>query len=95
MNKVENSNDKYIGLKFGEAIEAMKAGKKVARAGWNGKGMWLGLVKDTWAINFEVDNDIQKFENHPYIVMKTVDEKIVPWLASQTDMLAEDWTVIE
>ena len=91
----ERAYRRVDGLTFGQAIEVLKAGKKVARAGWNGKGMWLGLVKDTWAINFEVDNDIQKFENHPYIVMKTVDEKIVPWLASQTDMLAEDWTVIE
>ena len=80
-------------MNFGQAIEAMKAGKKVARAGWNGKGMWLRLVKNTWAINFEDDGC--QFENFPYIVMKTVDEKIVPWLASQTDMLAEDWTVIE
>ena len=91
----ERAYRRVDGLTFGQAIEVLKAGKKVARAGWNGKGMWLGLVKDTWAINFEVLDDIQKFENHPYIVMKTVDEKIVPWLASQTDMLAEDWTVIE
>ena len=82
-------------MDFGKAIEAMKAGKKVARSGWNGKGMWLGLVVDTWAIAFEVEGDIQKYENHPYIVMKTVDGKIVPWLASQTDILSEDWMIVE
>ena len=91
----ERAYRRVDGLTFGQAIEAMKAGKKVARAGWNGKGMWLGLVQDTWAINFDVDGDIQKYENHPYIVMKTVENKIVPWLASQTDMLSEDWMVVE
>ena len=66
---------------FGWAIEQLKAGEKVSRDGWNGKGMWLEL---------QVPDEHSKM-SLPYIYMKTVDDKLVPWLASQTDMLAEDW----
>jgi len=67
---------------FGEAIEALKAGKNVTRAeGWNGKGMFLEL---------QTPDENSKM-GLPYIYISTVDGKLVPWLASQTDMLAEDW----
>lgn len=88
------------GLTFGLAIEALKAGKRVARAGWNGKFMWLELVL---ARGYSV-HDIPAvtssgaggyFERLPWIGMKTADNKFVPWLASQTDCLAEDWQIIE
>jgi hypothetical protein len=72
------------GLSFGDAIVALKAGKKVARAGWNGKGMWLALQVP----------DAHSKMSLPYIYMKTADDKLVPWLASQTDMLADDWSVL-
>lgn len=78
---------------FGQAIEALKAGKKVARAGWNGKGMWLVLVS---ARNYTVD--AVRSGSHsvlPWIGMKTAGDEFVPWLASQTDVLAEDWEVVE
>lgn len=80
-------------LDFGQAIEALKAGLRVARTGWNGKGMWLGLIKpDEWTFtNGKWDN----YPCLPFIAMKTADEKIVPWLASQTDVLAEDWVIVE
>lgn len=68
-------------LDFGLALVALKRGGKVARAGWNGKGMWLAL---------QTPDESSKM-TLPYIYMKTVDDKLVPWLASQTDMLAEDW----
>ena len=89
----ENAYQTSGSLSFGHAIELLKKGNKVARTGWNGKGVWLGLVEDTYAINFvNTDNDeLESYENQRYIVMKTVDEKIVPWLASQTDVLANDW----
>lgn len=77
------------GMNFGQAIEALKKGKKVARKGWNGKGMWLRLI-----IPEKSDIDMG-LENLPYIEMKTADNKLVPWLASQTDMLSEDWTIVE
>ena len=76
-------------MKFGRALEALKNGMKVARTGWNGDGMWLRLVKPDES---EIDYG---YEHLPYIEMKTADNKLVPWLASQTDMLAEDWTIAE
>lgn len=89
-------------MNFGEALEALKQGEKVARAGWNGKGMWLGLVS---AENYMIlkaphgdGQDTEDGECHgllPWIGMKTADHKFVPWLASQTDMLAEDWIVVK
>ncbi|KUR80945.1 DUF2829 domain-containing protein [Novosphingobium sp. FSW06-99] len=77
-------------LNFGHAIELLKDGHKVARAGWNGKGMWLLLMPEGHSTLF----DGSEFDALPYIVMKTVDDKCVPWLASQTDMLANDWQLV-
>ena len=72
-------------MNFGEAIAALKAGKTVARSGWNGKGMHLYLER------FEPRDG--KFE--PAIVMLTADQKLQPgWLASQADMLADDWWIL-
>ena len=75
------------GLTFGLAIEALKQGKKVARAGWNGKGMYL-LFLNGKTTDFG-------YTLLPYIGLKTVDDNFVPWVASQTDMLAEDWMIVE
>ncbi len=94
MNKIQN---------FGEALEALKSGKKVARAGWNGKGMYITL-KPGYPDGIECNEATGKAHNIevgttitycPYLEMKTVDNKLVPWLASQTDILAEDWTITE
>lgn len=83
-------------MNFGQAIEALKQGKKVARAGWNGKGMFLLYVPATkWGIIEEIGLDIPKENLSPWIGMKTADGKFVPWLASQTDMLSEDWVTVE
>ena len=79
-------------MSFGLAIEAMKKGKKVSRAGWNGKGMWLKLITD-W--NGNISSLPSDYETPPWIGMKTADNKFVPWLASQTDMLADDWMIGE
>lgn len=84
------------GLTFGLAIEALKRGERVARAGWNGKGMWLGIV-DGYHYNPDKGHATAYalgLEKLPWIGMKTADAKFVPWLASQTDMLAEDWTIV-
>ena len=72
-------------MNFGESLENLKVGNKVCRNGWNGKGMWLEL---------QIPTDKSKM-TLPYIFMKTADENLVPWLASQTDMLAEDWEIKE
>ena len=97
-------------LTFGQAIEAMKAGKKVARAGWNGKGMWVVLMGgmtlppySTQGTERKVNDRTAKFigedtpfESLPYVAMWTADKKWLPgWLASQTDMLSEDWMIVE
>jgi hypothetical protein len=68
-------------LDFGDAIRALRAGQRVTRAGWNGKNMWLALQVP----------DANSKMTLPYIYMSTVAGDLVPWLASQTDMLAEDW----
>ena len=72
-------------MNFGQAIEKLKEGKKVARKGWNGKGMWIKIQVPTEKSKMTL----------PYIYMKTADDNLVPWLASQTDMLAEDWEVLQ
>jgi len=91
----ERAYHPVVGMPFGLAIEAMKAGAKVARKGWNGKGMWLALVEGrNWGIGGQAPYD---YTNAPhvthlgFIAMKTADNGFVPWLASQTDLLAEDW----
>lgn len=75
---------------FGAALEALETGKRVARAGWNGKGMWLQLM-ESGAGHLKGGG---QYHTLPFIVMKTADEKFVPWLASQTDVLAKDWQVL-
>lgn len=82
------------GMTFGLAIEALKMGKKVARRGWNGKGIFIEL---------QVPDQYSKMSS-PYIFIDTTGLQTdnpdaprsrVPWLASQTDMLTEDWRVVE
>jgi hypothetical protein len=70
-------------MDFGEAIRALKRGQRVAREGWNGKGMWIDIQPPRSESEMTL----------PYIFMKTADGNFVPWLASQTDILAEDWVV--
>lgn len=75
---------------FGDAISALKAGRKVTRAGWNGKGLWLELQVP----------DAHSKMTLPYIYMnypsdaKTTPGARVPWFASQTDVLATDWQIV-
>jgi hypothetical protein len=88
MSTVENS------LSFGEAVAAMKAGCKVCRSGWNGKGMFLFLIdQDAWGFESDIEG-IDGLYGAPFICMKTADNKLVPWLASQTDVISDDWIVI-
>lgn len=92
----------YRDMTFGEAIEALKAGNKVARPGWNGKGMFLYLVpaasypagRNTLGTMLGVFPD-DMVPYGAYIAMKTAQDNVVPWLASQTDMLAEDWSIVD
>lgn len=80
-------------LNFGDALNVLKAGGKVARKGWNGKGMYLRYIDNR---NYKIhENFTDGCAELSFIAMKTADNRIVPWLASQTDMLAEDWEVAE
>lgn len=95
------------GLNFGDALVALKAGRRVAREGWNGKGMWLSLsgpgVRDVPAGGFWSVNNADHARSQggtakvlPCITMKTATgEILMGWLASQTDMLAEDWVDLD
>ena len=92
-------------LNFGDAIKALKEGKKVTRKGWNGKNIWLWLkpattIKAEWCkdpmLKEIVDSNGGEAEALGTICMKTADNKILTgWSASQTDMLCEDWMVVE
>lgn len=92
-------------LNFGDAIKALKEGKKVARKGWNGKNMWLWLkpavtIKSEWCkdpmLKEIVDANGGETEAFGTICMKTADNKILTgWSANQIDMLSEDWVVVE
>ena len=87
-------------MNFGQAIEAMKSGKKVARSGWNGKGMFIFLREGRHIVNAEPESIMSKagfseFDSLPHFCMKAADDKlVVGWLASQTDMLSEDWGIV-
>jgi hypothetical protein len=87
-------------MTFGQAIEALKRGERVAREGWNGKGMFLFLVNgSTFTVNREpllsILGEGTEVQYHAHIDMKTAQGYVVPWLASQADMLSEDWVKVE
>lgn len=85
------------GLSFGLAIEAMKQGRRVTRRGWNGKGMYVFLVH---GVDFHTNADLSELEDQDVevldcLVMRTATGAFCPgWLASQTDMLADDWMLL-
>jgi hypothetical protein len=97
---LKENMEPITGLIFGNAIEVLKNGGKVARKGWNGKGMFLFLVPGSvFTVNraplLGIYPEGTEITYLPHIDMETVDGKVVPWLASQTDMLAEDWEIVE
>lgn len=85
---------------FSEILRPLKRGAKVSRSRWNGKGMFIYYVPEgaynpcTKAAE-ELVNREGKVEYKAYIAMNTVDGSVVPWVASQTDLLAEDWYIVE
>ena len=84
-------------MTFGDALEALKRGERVARKGWNGKNMYVFLAYEA---DFVTDADISAFDQlevevGDMLVMKTAQDTFQPgWLASQADMLAEDWYIV-
>lgn len=71
-------------MNFSEALINLKDGKQIFRTGWNGKGMFVAL---------QTPDENSKMRR-PYIYMSPVDGELVPWVASQTDILAEDWSTL-
>lgn len=89
-------------MNFGTAIEKLKMGSSVARKGWNGKGIFIKLKKGN-SLNTS-NNRSDEIMTHDFIYIDTTGLQTsnleapkdrVPWLASQTDMLANDWYVVE
>jgi hypothetical protein len=79
-------------MNFGQALENLKSGHRVCREGWNGKDMWLTLIKAGNALH---KSSAGAFDMQDCIGMKTATNVMQPgWLASQNDMLAEDWVVL-
>ena len=86
-------------MDFSDALAACKAGDKLARAGWNGKGMFVYLVPGS---QFQVNRppllgiypEGTTINYLPHIDIKTADGSCVPWLASQADLLADDWEAV-
>ena len=89
-------------IDFGTALRELKAGKRVARLGWNGKNMYVtykpgypdGVIANDATRKAHQLSEGAKIVYRPYLEMLTADGSLVPWLASQTDLLAEDWVVI-
>lgn len=90
-------------MNFGLAIEAAKKGAKITRRGWNGKGMWVVYrtgYPDGIPCNKNTADAVgipegSLFKVRPYLQMKCVDGSFQMWLASQSDILADDWEVVE
>ena len=87
-------------LSFGQALEKLKEGKKLSRKGWNGKGMFIyyvpqGNYPPTTNPEQEIINEDGLVPYQEYIAFKTRESTVVPWVASQTDILSNDWVVVE
>lgn len=107
MNDPVKVNEKeWTGFSFGTALLFLEKGYKLARKGWNGKNQWVTYtsgkvldlkVNDIWTQNVKdaaLEND-GKIEILPYLSLKTAQNKLqIGWIASQSDMLAEDWFVV-
>jgi Protein of unknown function (DUF2829) len=73
------------GMDFSSALRELRAAKRITRAGWNGKGMWLALQRPD-------ENSKMK---RPYIYISIITGELVPWVASHGDLLADDWYVVD
>ncbi len=74
-------------MDIGEAVRHLRGGDKVTRRGWNGRGQFLYLVPKA--------NILGAQEQLPFIAIQTVSGSVVPWVASQTDLLADDWVGVQ
>ena len=86
-------------MDFSQALNRLKTGSRVARAGWNGKAMFVYLVAgSTFKVNrpplLGMYPEGTEINYRPHLDMRTADGECVPWVASQTDLLADDWHVV-
>lgn len=82
-------------MNFSEALKCLKQGAKLTRDGWNGKNMWICLVTSEFEVSQLGTDEQSPLPGYlPFLVMFTADKKLVPWLASHTDILANDWRVM-
>ena len=96
--KLKYMTEGTCNLSFSEALYHLKKGDKVARTGWNGKDMYVFLVNGSkFTVNREplisMFPEGTEIEYRPHLDMKAVDGTIGVWLASQSDILAEDWYI--
>lgn len=87
-------------MKFGDALEELERGGKVARKGWNGTGMFIFLVPgSSFTVNRKpllgIYEEGTRVNYHAHIDMKTAQGYVVPWVASQADMLTHDWVALD
>lgn len=95
-------------MRFGEALAHARKGKKIARHGWNGKGMYVYVKPgriiplEMWQVTMPSEKPTEEEKKKGYVVvnphldmMNTQGERIIGWLASQTDMLIDDWYVVD
>lgn len=99
-NVFEDAYQPVDAMSLGHAVKALKEGHKVARLGWNGKGMFLFLVAgSTFKVNraplLGIYPEGTEIKYHAHIDMKTAQGYVVPWLASQADVLADDWSIVD
>jgi hypothetical protein len=100
MPQVEFKNRYVAPMNFGQAVEALKKGAKVARTGWNGKEMFLYLVPgSTFSVNRPPLNEIYpegtEITYRPHMDLKTADGSVATWSPSGSDALAEDWVIVD
>ena len=102
-NVFEEAYREIDGMNFGLAIEAAKKGAKITRRGWNGKGMWV-VYRTGYPDGIPCNKNTAEavgipegslFKVRPYLQMKCVDGSFQMWLASQSDILADDWEIVE
>lgn len=98
--EIRNKN-MYELLNIGQAIEALKNGEKIARLSWNGKGMYIYLVPaNKYPAQRNINSTVvSEFENDmvpytAYVAMKTASGEVTPWNASQSDLLGDDWHIV-
>lgn len=87
-------------MSFSEVLDLVKQGRKAARLGWNGKGMFIFLVPgSTFQVNrpplLGIYPEGTTINYRPHIDMRAANGEIVPWIASQSDLIENDWVVVD